>query len=129
QNQVSEEFADMLKAKNISLQVGLIRHIHIPSPIRAPIQAANIADESKLTNDMESLTTETEGQLEKAKAEVQRDSKRVMAETEKKYQELLAEGRKAAELIRAEAEVEVAATDRKSAEMEAASTVMLGSPK
>ena len=126
QNQVSEEFAKMLKAKNISLQVGLIRHIHIPAPIRAPIQAANIADEAKLTNDMQTITTETEGQLEKAKAEVERESKRVIAETEKKYQELLAQGRKESELIRAEAEVEVASVDRQSAEMEAQATVLLG---
>jgi regulator of protease activity HflC (stomatin/prohibitin superfamily) len=127
QTEVSTQFATMLRAKNISLHVGLIRHIYIPAPIRAPIQAANIADEKKLTNDMEALTTETEGQLEKAKAEVERDAKRVMAETEKKYQELLAEGRKDSELIRAEAEVEVAAVERKSAEMEAQATVMLGS--
>jgi len=126
QDQVSEEFAKTLKNKNISLQVGLIRHIHIPAPIRAPIQAANIADEAKLTSDMEATTTETEGQLEKAKAEVLREAKRVTVETEKKRQEMLAEGRKDSEVVRADAEVEIAAIDRKAAEMDAQATILLG---
>jgi regulator of protease activity HflC (stomatin/prohibitin superfamily) len=127
QDQVGEEFAKMLKSKNISLQVGLIRHIHIPTPIRAPLQKANIADEAKLTNDMEAVTTETEGQLEKARAEVLREAKRVVVDTEKQVQELLAEGRKEAELIRADAEVEVASVDRKAAELDAQATILLGS--
>lgn len=99
---VSDDFRKVLAEKNLSLQVGLVRHIYIPAAVRGPIQKANIADEIKLTRDMEIQTAKVEANLEQARSSVDKEEKGVIAETEKLYQEAMAIGNKKVEEIRAE---------------------------
>ena len=126
QRSVSEDFRTILSGKNISLQVGLVRHIYIPAEVRGPIQKANIADELKLTRDTEIETAKVEADLEAAKANVTKEEKKVLAETEKLYQEALALGHKEVEEIEAATEKLVAAIAKETAEIEAQSLVVLG---
>lgn len=129
QTATSNDFRDVLAKKNISLQVGLVRHIYIPVDIRGPIQKANIADELKLTREMEIETAKIEASLEEARASVMKEQLTVEAETERLYQETLAEGTKTIEEIRAETEKLVAVTARKTAELEAKAVSQLGEAK
>lgn len=126
QQQVSEDFRNVLKNKNISLEVGLVRHIYIPAEVRNPIQKANIAGEIKLTRDMEIETARIEAQLEESKSSVQRDEEIVVADTEKQYQEVIALGRKRVQEIAAESDKLTAAIARKTAEIDAQATLLLG---
>lgn len=126
QRQVSEDFDKVLADKNLSLQVGLVRHIYIPAQVRGPIQMANIADENKLTRDMEIKTAKVEADLEEARASVSKEENAVAAETEKLYQEEMARGRKNMEEIKAETARLVAAIAKQTAEIEAKATLLLG---
>jgi regulator of protease activity HflC (stomatin/prohibitin superfamily) len=126
QRDVSDDFRRVLSDKDISLQVGLVRHIYIPPEVRGPIQKANIADEMKLTRDMEIETAKVEADLEEARASVSKDENGVVAETEKLYQEAMADGRKEVEEIKAETEKLVAAVAKETAEIEAKATLLLG---
>ena len=126
QQDVSNDFREVLAEKDISLQVGLVRHIYIPALVRGPIQLANIADELKLTRDIEIETAKVEADLEGARSTVELEEKRVIAETEKLYQEAMATGRKEVEEIKADTEKLVAAIAKETAEQEAQATLLLG---
>jgi regulator of protease activity HflC (stomatin/prohibitin superfamily) len=119
-------FESVLKDKDVTLQVGLVRHIYIPQEVRVPIQDSYISKELKLTREQEQLTTKTEADLGEAEEKVKLESERVIVETEKMVAEALAEGEKTAEETRAEATKLVAAIDKQTAELEAQATVLLG---
>ncbi|MFO0947925.1 MAG: SPFH domain-containing protein [Planctomycetota bacterium] len=126
QREVSEDFRRVLSEKNISLQVGLVRHIYIPPQVRGPIQKANIADEMKLTRDMEIETAKVEADLEEARASVTKEENKVTVETEKMYQEAMALGRKKVEELHAQTEKLVAAIAKETAEIESEAKLVLG---
>lgn len=126
QREVSEDFRKVLSEKNISLQVGLVRHIYIPPQVRGPIQKANIADEVKLTRDMEIETAKVEADLEEARASVTKDENKVTVETEKLYQEAMALGRKQVEELHAQTDKLVAAIAKETAEIESEAKLVLG---
>jgi len=126
QEQTSLEFQKVLDEKDVTLLYGLVRHIYIPQSIRLPIQDSSLADEKKLTLEQQQITTKTEGDLVKAKQEVELEGDRVQAETEKLFEEALAEGDKTVAETEAETLKLVAAIDRQIAEIEAEATVLLG---
>ncbi len=126
QEQTSLEFQKVLDEKDVTLLYGLVRHIYIPQSIRLPIQDSSLADEKKLTLEQQQITTKTEGDLVKAKQEVELEGDRVKAETEKLFEEALAEGDKIVAETEAETQKLVATIDRQIAEIEAEATVLLG---
>mgnify|MGYP002623535808 FL=1 len=126
QKKTSEQFANVLQDKGITVLNGLVRHIYIPQEVRIPIQQAFIADELKLTRQQEQLTAETEALLRESEENVKLATQEVVSETEKLVAAKEAEGRKTAAETGAETKKLVAAIDRKSAELEAEATVLLG---
>jgi regulator of protease activity HflC (stomatin/prohibitin superfamily) len=119
-------FESVLKDKDVTLQVGLVRHIYIPQEVRVPIQDSYISKELKLTREQEQLTTKTEADLGEAEEKVKLESERVVVETEKMVAQAVAEGAKTAEETKAEATKLVAVIDKETALLEAQATVLLG---
>ncbi|MGL5098055.1 MAG: SPFH domain-containing protein, partial [Planctomycetia bacterium] len=126
QSSVSNDFKRVLDTKELTLQVGLVRHIHIPTQVRGPIQKANIAEELRITRDMEIETAKVQGALEEARSSVVKEEKTVVAETEKLYQEAMALGRKEVEELAADTQAKIAAIGAKTAAVEAKSVLLLG---
>ena len=122
----SAQFQEVLKAKNVTLLYGLVRHIYIPRDVRIPIQNGYIANELKLTRSQERDTAKTEARLREEEKKVGLMSEKVRVETEKLVANILAEGEREAREISAETERKVAAVDRKVAELEAKRDVVLG---
>ena len=126
QKSTSAAFRDALHKKNITLQYGLVRYIHIPQDVRVPIQQRYLSDELKLTADQKQETAKTEGMLREAERQVELSSERVRAETKKLVAERIALGEKEAREIEAMALQRVAEIDKKTALLEAKATVLLG---
>jgi len=126
QTAVSQKFSDVLADKNVTLQYGLVRHIYIPQNVREPIQRGYVSEELKITRDQESKTARIEANLREAEQKVELEAERVVVETERLKANLLAEGQKEAEEIGAATKQLVASIDRKTADFDAAKTVMLG---
>lgn len=126
QERTSQEFKDVLQAKEITLLYGLVRHIYIPKEVRQPIQTAFIANELKLTRDQEQLTAKEEAKLRETERKVELESERIRSDTDKQVAELLALGQKTVGETGAETMKLVAAIDRQVAELEAQATVVLG---
>jgi hypothetical protein len=125
----SAELERVLKAKNLSLLFGLVRHIYVPKAVREPIQKAKIADELTKTREQEQLTAKAQAELTEAKARVVFEEKRTRAETEKMAAEVAATGEKKAKEIEAMTEKLTAEIGAKSAAVEAQSTKLLGQAK
>ncbi len=126
QEETAKAFQKVLNEKNITLKYGLVRHIYIPQEVRLPIQESFIADEKKITAEQQQKTTRTEALLREAESRVQYESQRVRVETDKLVASAIAIGQKTAEETRAETKQKVAAVDRKTAELDAQATVVLG---
>jgi len=126
QKATSDAFRQALQKKNITLEYGLVRYIHIPQTVRVPIQQRYLADELKLTADQKQVTAQTEASLREAERQVELSSERVKAETEKLVAEKIAEGEKEAREIEAETIKQVAEIDKRTAALEAQATVLLG---
>lgn len=122
----STAFRDALHKKNITLEYGLVRYIHIPQAVRVPIQQRYLADELKLTADQKQVTAQTEAQLREAERQVELSAERVKAETGKLVAERIALGEKEAREIEAETLKGIAEIDKKTAALEAQATVLLG---
>lgn len=122
----SAEFQEVLKAKDVTLLYGLVRHIYIPRDVRIPIQNGYIADELTLTREQERDTAKTEARLREAEKTVDLKAEQVRVETEKLVASVLAEGLRTAREIEAETERKVAAVDRNVAELEAQRDIVLG---
>jgi regulator of protease activity HflC (stomatin/prohibitin superfamily) len=129
QSGVTEEFAKVLKEKNITLLYGLVRHVYIPQEVRIPIQNGYIAQEMTLTREQEQKTARTEGSLREAERKVELEAERVRVETDKKVANTKAEGDKKAKELDAETKKLVAEIDRKIAELDAQKTIQLGEAK
>jgi hypothetical protein len=126
QTDTSEELEAVLEAKNLTLLLGLTRHIYVPAAVREPMQQAKIADELKLTRDQEQLTAEAEGDLKEAKAKVTLEERRTNAETTKLVAQAIAEGEKKAREIEATTEKLRAEVDAKTAAVQAQITTTVG---
>ncbi len=126
QQATSSAFRDALLKKDITLQYGLVRYIHIPQTVRLPIQQRYLADELKLTADQRQITAQSEAELREAERQVELSGERVRAETLKLVAERIAEGEKEAQEIGAETKKLVAEIDKQTAELEAQATVLLG---
>lgn len=126
QRDTSAQFQKVLKDKNVKLLYGLVRHIYIPRNVRIPIQNGYIADELKLTREQERDTAKTEANLRQEEKRVELKSEEVRVETEKMVASVLAEGERSAREISADTERQVAAVDRKVAELEAERDIVLG---
>ncbi|TWU09222.1 SPFH domain / Band 7 family protein [Symmachiella macrocystis] len=126
QLETSTAFRDALLKKNITLEYGLVRYIHIPQTVRVPIQQRYLADELKLTADQKQVTAQTEAELREAERQVELSAERVKAETAKLVAERIALGEKEAREIEAETLKRIAEIDKKTAELEAQATVLLG---
>lgn len=126
QKQISDDFAAVLKEKDLTLLYGLVRHIYIPRDVRLPIQQSFVADELKLTRDQETLTARTEALLREAEKTVDLEAEKIRAETEKLVAEEQAKGDKQAKEIGAETQQMVAAIDKQIAELDAQKEVLLG---
>lgn len=129
QEDVSKEFKDILLDKGLTLLHGFVRNIHIPLDVRKPIQEKFVADELKLTRDQELLTAGTEATFREAEKKVELEEERIKAETKKLVAEAAAEGEKEAEETKAETLQKTAVIARKTAELDAESTVTLGKAK
>jgi SPFH domain / Band 7 family len=125
----SAELERVLKAKDLSLLFGLVRHIYVPKAVREPIQKAKIADELTKTRDQEQLTAKAQADLTEAKAKVVFEEKRTLAETLKMVAEVGAAGEKKAKEIEATTEKLTAEVEAKSAAIEARTTRLLGEAK
>jgi hypothetical protein len=125
----SAELERVLKAKDLSLLFGLVRHIYVPKAVREPIQKAKIADELTKTREQEQRTAQAQAELTEAKAKVVFEEKRTQAETQKKVAEVAAAGEKTAKEIEAMTEKLRAEIDAKSAAIEAQTTRLLGEAK
>ena len=126
QNEITAQFEATLKAKNLNLLYGLVRHIYIPRDVRLPIQNSFIADELTLTRDQQRETAKTEANLREAERNVELEAQRIAADTEKLEANIIAEGEKEAQQIAAEAKQLVAAVDREIAELQAKRNILLG---
>lgn len=129
QEQVSDAFEKILEDKGLTLLHGFVRNIHIPLDVREPIQQKFVADELKLTRDQELLTAGTEATLREAEKKVELETERIKAETLKLVAQAEAEGEKQAEETKAETLKLSAAIARRTAELEAEASVILGKAK
>lgn len=120
------EFKNVLKAKNITLLYGLVRHIYIPKDVREPIQKAFIADEVKLTNTQKQETAKAEALLEEAKKKVLLAGRTVQVDTLRLKEKKLAEGNREAETVRAESRKLTASIEKETATIRAESDKLLG---
>jgi regulator of protease activity HflC (stomatin/prohibitin superfamily) len=126
QNKVLIEFKDVLKAKDITLMYGLVRHIYIPKEVREPIQMAFVADELKLTREQEQQTARAEAEFKEAERKVELQTETVKAETEKLVAEKKAEGQKTVGETEAETRKLAAAVEKDTAELETQAKLVLG---
>ena len=126
QTSVSDHFQDVLKDKNLSLLYALVRHIYIPKDIRTPLQEGYVADELKLTREVERTTKTAEGELREAEKKVIQETEKVRVETAKMVAAAIAEGQKEVGEIEAATKQQVAAVERQVAELEAKKTEQLG---
>ncbi len=129
QEEVSDAFHKILEDKGLTLLHGFVRNIHIPQEVRKPIQEKFVADELKLTREQEILTARTESTLREAEGKVELEKERIDSETMKLVAQAIAEGNKEAEETKAETTKLVAVIARKTAELEAESSVTLGKAK
>lgn len=126
QTDTSEELAQELKTRDLTLLYGLTRHIYIPARIREPIQQAKISNENTKTFEQQKLTEEARGSLMEAQSKVALAEQKVKSETEKLVAGLLADGDKKAKEIAAETEKIVAEIKAKTAVVQAQITTTLG---
>ena len=129
QDDVSQEFSEVLGGKGLSVLYGLVRNIYIPQEVRLPIQQGYIADELKITREQQQLTAVTEGDLREAEEKVKLQTEQIRVETEKLVAAKLAEGQKTAAETVAETTKLVAAIASKTAAIDKDATVMLGTAK
>jgi hypothetical protein len=129
QTAVSADFKQVLEEKNLTLLYGLIRHIYIPKEVRVPLQKGYIADELKLTREEERTTKQAEGVLREAEKKVIQETEKVKVETAKLVAAAIAEGERQVGELTAEMKQEVAAIDKKIAELDAQRTEQLGKAK
>jgi len=121
-----EEAKPAIEDKNITLLYGLVKAIYIPKVVRDPIQKGYIADEVKLTRDVEKTTEKQRALLEEAKKVVEREAAKIRVETVKLVAEQLALGKKEVAEIKATQAKLVAAIDKETATVETEAKVMLG---
>jgi regulator of protease activity HflC (stomatin/prohibitin superfamily) len=126
QTKVFNDFKDVLKGKDITMDFALVRHIYIPKEVREPIQMAFIADELKLTREQEQMTAKAEAEFREAERKVELQSETVKAETEKLVAERKAEGAKTAAETEAETRKLSAAIEKDTAELESQAKLELG---
>ena len=126
QNKTLEDFRTVLKAKDITLLYGLVRHIYIPTDVRRPIQTAYIADELKLTREVEQTTAKKEGELREAEGKVVQAKTETEALTKKLVAEKMADGDKIVAETDAETRKLVAAIDKQTADLKASATLVQG---
>lgn len=129
QRATSSAFREALHKKDITLQYGLVRYIHIPQTVRVPIQQRYLADELKLTADQKQESAKSEAMLREAERQVELSSEKVKAETKKLVAQRIAEGEKEAREIEAQTLKFMAEIDKKTAALEAQATVLLGQAK
>ncbi|CAE7860287.1 unnamed protein product [Symbiodinium microadriaticum] len=126
QMETSKDFDDVLKAKDITLLYGLVRHIYIPREVRTPIQMSFIADELKLTREQEQKTAQAEAAYEEALKKVDLESEKIRSDTTKQVAETMALGKKQVAETHAGTEKLVAAIEKQTAALEAQATLVLG---
>jgi regulator of protease activity HflC (stomatin/prohibitin superfamily) len=126
QNKTLTEFQAVLAAKDITLLYGLVRHIYIPTDVRRPIQTAYIADELKLTREVEQLTAKKEAELREAERKVEQATLETNALTTKLVAEKLADGDKIVAETDAETRKLVATINKQTAELKAQATLVAG---
>jgi len=129
QDDVSNDFEEVLAGKGLSVLYGLVRNIYIPQEVRLPIQQGYIADELKITREQQQITAMTEANLREAEEKVKLQTEQIRVETEKLVAAKLAEGQKTAAETVAETTKMVAAIASKTAEIDKNATVMLGTAK
>lgn len=120
------EFHEVLDDKQITLLVGLVRHVYIPEEVRKPIQMSFIADELTLTREQEQLTAREEAKLREAEEQVTLASRTVEVDTTKQVMGREAEGDREAQTIRAATKRLVAAIAKETAELQAEADRVLG---
>jgi hypothetical protein len=108
------------------LLYGLVRHIYIPKDIRTPLQEGYVADELKLTREVERTTKTAEGELREAEKKVIQETEKVRVETAKMVASAIAEGEKEVGEIEAATKQQVAAIEKQIAELDAKKTEQLG---
>jgi regulator of protease activity HflC (stomatin/prohibitin superfamily) len=126
QNDTLDVFRKVLKDKDITLLYGLVRHIYIPTDVRRPIQTAYIADELKLTRDIEQATAKIEGDFREAERKVDQAKLETEAQTLKLVAEAQAEGDKIVAEMNAETRKLSAAIDKQTAELKSQALLVLG---
>ena len=129
QTDVSNDFAQVLDGKGLSVLYGLVRNIYIPQDVRIPIQQGYIADELKITREQQQVTAMTEADLREAEEKVKLQTEQIRVETEKLVAAKLAEGKKTAAETVAETTKLVAAIAAKTAEIDKNATVLIGTAK
>lgn len=126
QNKMAKEFHDILAAKNIALNYGLVRHIYVPKEVRQPIQLSFIADELKITREQDKLTARAESELREAERKVEFESAKTDAETDKLVAETIANGEKLVAETDAMTKRLVAGIAKDTADLTAKADVLLG---
>ena len=126
QEKVDEDFTVVLKEKNLSLLYGLVRHIYIPKETREPIQKGYVAEELKLTREVETETANMEGTLRQAEQTVLMETAKIIENTKKLEATTAQEGEKKAKETEAETEAKVAEIDLQTAQLDAKRVTMLG---
>ena len=126
QTDVEDELERVLDGKNLSLLVGLTRHIYVPAEVREPIQRSYIANELKTTREQEQETAKAKAELTEAEAKVVLEERRTKAETLKMVAETTSKGEKEAREIEAETQKLSAVIDAKTATVQAQITKLMG---
>ncbi len=128
--QFQKTFTDQLmhetKLRNIDVLIGLVRDIHVPQEVRAPIQNAKIAAEEQLTKEEQRKSQIVQNELEELKSEVLKGVREVGAETDKLVGSIKAEAQRKVATIAGDREVSVAEVLKKVAEIKAERERILG---
>ena len=102
QQDVTTKLKAALESRSVRVLLALIRNIEVPESVRKPIQAAKVAEEENLTNQVKTDTAKVQTALNEIRGTVELEATKVRTETQKLVQEELSRG--AAEVARIDAE-------------------------
>lgn len=126
QRKITKKMQEVGKQKRIHFLVALVRGFHPMEDIKTTIQARKLAEEERLTLDIERGRDTIAAELEKAKRMVATASTDYDAETSALVENEIAQGNKKAAEITADANMVIAELKKQTAEINAGITRILG---
>jgi len=138
QQEVTDTLRRVCRERDIEILIALIHNIEVHGgaevekggmDLKGTIQRGYIAKEQDLTKQAQRETAKVKADLETAKVAVEIAREQISAESRKNVAQIKAEGEKRAQEIGAQRDLEVATIEQQIAELDAATTRLLGKAK